>query len=250
MRPSRSAEQRARLRLRVLRPLVALIALALIAASTAIALASTSVRSNPSPTPGPPPQGRHQLRRVADASDRRLAGLECLPAVRSGRLVRYRHQRGAQDPRQQCERGRLFRHRVASTTWSETATTAANAPAMSGAAVKSGPVTAGATVSVNVTSLVTGHGLVSLGLTANDGTAISLASRESAYPPTLVVTSSLTSAATPSRRKPTATPSPSRPRQSRRRLNADFGRPADLRQSRPSHVLLSRGSPRPGTSRA
>jgi hypothetical protein len=99
---------------------------------------------------------------------------------------------------------------VASTSWSETATTAANAPAMGAAAVKSGPVTAGATVGIDVSSLVTGHGLVSLGLTANSATAISLASRESAFPPILVVTVS-TAAPTPTLTatpRPTATPTP------------------------------------------
>jgi hypothetical protein len=85
-------------------------------------------------------------------------------------------------------RGGLSVHRVASTTWNEGATTAANAPAMGTVAVASGPLTAGKTVSIDVTRLVTGNGLLSLGLTDNDATAISLASRESGHSPVLVVT--------------------------------------------------------------
>lgn len=79
-------------------------------------------------------------------------------------------------------------HAVSSTTWSETKTSASNAPAIGTASVASGPVAAGATVSVNVTSLVTGSGLVSLAVTDNNATAISLGSRESAHPPLLAVT--------------------------------------------------------------
>ena len=100
-------------------------------------------------------------------------------------------------------------HPVTSTTWSETSTTAANAPAMGAAAVKSAPFAAGATASIDVTSFITGHGLVSLGLTDNDGTQISLASRESAYPPVLVVTTGATATPTPTAQptpKPTPTP--------------------------------------------
>ena len=85
-------------------------------------------------------------------------------------------------------RGGLSVHRVASTTWNEGATTAANAPAMGATAVASGPLTAGKTVSIDVTRLVTGNGLLTLGLTDNDATAISLASRESGHSPVLVVT--------------------------------------------------------------
>jgi hypothetical protein len=102
-------------------------------------------------------------------------------------------------------------HRVSSTTWSESATTAANAPALVATAVKSGAITAGSTVSVNVTSLVAAGSLVSLGLTANDGTAISLASRESAFPPVLVVTVAAAPTATPTAAPtaaPTASPTP------------------------------------------
>jgi hypothetical protein len=101
-----------------------------------------------------------------------------------------------------ADRAGLSVHLVASTTWSETATQAANAPAVGAAAVSSGPLTAGATVSMDVSSLVGGHGLVSLALTDNGATAVSLGSRESSHPPVLVVT---VSTATPA---PTSTPTP------------------------------------------
>ncbi len=88
----------------------------------------------------------------------------------------------------------LSAHAVANTTWSETGTTYANAPAMGSAAVSSGAVAASATIGLDVTSFVSGHhGLLSLGLTDNDATAISLASRESSYPPSLVLTVALAS---------------------------------------------------------
>ena len=96
-------------------------------------------------------------------------------------------------------------HKAASTTWGETTTTAANAPAMGSASVSSGPVAAGKTASIDVTSLVSGHALVSLGLTDNDTTAISLGSRESAHPPVLLLTLAPVATPTP---KPTATPVP------------------------------------------
>ncbi len=107
-------------------------------------------------------------------------------------------------------------HSVASTTWVEKTTTAANAPAIGSKAISSGSLSAGKTVGIDVTSLVSGHGLVSLALTDNNGTAINLASRESRQSPVLVVTTTAatpvpsalptsTAAATPA---PTATPTP------------------------------------------
>ncbi len=88
-------------------------------------------------------------------------------------------------------------HSVASTTWSESGLTYVGAPALGSAAIASGPVVAGATVSIQVGSLVTGPGLLSLGLTDNSSTSISLASRESANPPVLVVTATLSASASP-----------------------------------------------------
>ena len=100
-------------------------------------------------------------------------------------------------------------HGVSSTTWSESKTNASNAPAFGAASVASGAVAADATVSVNVTSLVTGSGLVSLAVTDNNATAISFGSRESAHPPLLVVTFGSVATSPPtSTAPPAATPTP------------------------------------------
>lgn len=101
-------------------------------------------------------------------------------------------------------------HAVAGTSWLETTTTAANAPAIGAAAVSSGPLTPGVSTNIDVTSLTSGHGLVSLALTDNDATAISLASRESSHAPVLflsVISSSPSPAASPTP-LPTASPQP------------------------------------------
>jgi hypothetical protein len=67
---------------------------------------------------------------------------------------------------------------VASTTWGETTTTHANAPASSDPAITTGAITAGQVVSIDVTPLVTGNGAVSLALTTPGSTALALSSRE------------------------------------------------------------------------
>jgi hypothetical protein len=87
-----------------------------------------------------------------------------------------------------ASRAGLSVHPVTSTTWGETATTAAKAPAIGSSRVVSGAITAGKTIGLDVTSFVAGHRVVSLALSANDATAINLASRESAHPPVLVLT--------------------------------------------------------------
>ena len=93
-------------------------------------------------------------------------------------------------------------HSVANTNWMEATITAANAPAVTGAAVTSGRLVAGQTAHIDVTSLVRSGAPVSLAITDNDSTAVTLSSRESGFPPGLVVT--LASATgTPG---PTATP--------------------------------------------
>ena len=97
-------------------------------------------------------------------------------------------------------------HAVSSTTWSETKTAASNAPAVGAASVASGSFAAGATISLNVTSLVAGTGLVSLAVTGNNATAISLGSRESAHPPLLVVTFGSVASPPAPTTTPTATP--------------------------------------------
>jgi hypothetical protein len=80
-------------------------------------------------------------------------------------------------------------HRVASTTWGETTTTYGNAPAIRAAAVAtSGALRGGAYVSVDVTSLVSRSGLVSLALRRRSPAPIRFASRESRWGrPRLVV---------------------------------------------------------------
>lgn len=80
---------------------------------------------------------------------------------------------------------------VADNTWAESAINYANAPAFAGSKTGSSGVikTAGQFYSVDVTSLVTGNGLVSFGLLTTSGTAINLSSRESgANAPQLVIT--------------------------------------------------------------
>jgi hypothetical protein len=78
---------------------------------------------------------------------------------------------------------------VADNTWSESAIIYSNAPAFGAKAGSSGAAAAGAWTSVNVTSLITGNGTYSLGLSTTSGTALSLASRESgANSPQLIVT--------------------------------------------------------------
>jgi glycoprotein endo-alpha-1,2-mannosidase len=76
---------------------------------------------------------------------------------------------------------------VASTSWSETGITYANAPAIGTRRGSSGAVAAGTWTSVDVTNAVRGSGLVSFALTTASTTAVSLASREAANKPQLVI---------------------------------------------------------------
>lgn len=68
--------------------------------------------------------------------------------------------------------------RVTNNSWLETALTYNNAPGLGTAVGASGPIAGGAWTSADVTSLVTGNGLVSLALITTNDTAFSLASRE------------------------------------------------------------------------
>ncbi len=130
--------------------------------------------------------------------------------VTSAKLELYANSSGAAG---------LSVHPVASTTWSESTTTWATAPAMGSTAISSGPIKAGTTVSVPVTSLVSAGRLVSLGLTDNDATSVSLASRESTHPPVLALTLSTgASATTTPTLDPTTAPT----------LAADLGQPTAL----------------------
>ena len=80
-------------------------------------------------------------------------------------------------------------HSVADTSWGETAITFVNAPPFATLSTgSSGPVSAGTWTTVDVTSLITGNGLVSLALITPNTTALSLASRESgANAPQLII---------------------------------------------------------------
>jgi len=80
---------------------------------------------------------------------------------------------------------------VADNTWNELTITYNNAPPVGGSAGSSGALSAGVWTMVDVTSLVTGNGQVSLALTTTNNTAISFASRESgANAPQLIVETS------------------------------------------------------------
>jgi hypothetical protein len=105
---------------------------------------------------------------------------------------------------------------VARTTgagWTEIGLTSANAPGIGAVVGISGPLAAGTTATIDVTSAVQTGTLVDFAIVARDGTAISLASRESAHPPTLLLT--LTGGPTPPPAtaipSQTATPAPTAP---------------------------------------
>jgi len=118
-------------------------------------------------------------------------------------------------------------HSVSDTSWGETTITFSNAPAMGGSVGGSGSFNSNAWTSVDVTSLVSGNGLVSFALTSSSATAVSYASRESgANAPQLVVTFSgsgptatntptssgvFTATPTPTLTGPTPTPTPPSP---------------------------------------
>jgi parallel beta-helix repeat protein len=77
-------------------------------------------------------------------------------------------------------------HGVSNTTWGETTINYTNAPAY-GAMVDNSSVQAGQWYNFDVSSLVTGNGLVSFAVTTLSGTAITLSSREGANPPELII---------------------------------------------------------------
>jgi acid phosphatase type 7 len=80
-------------------------------------------------------------------------------------------------------------YQVGNNAWGETTITDANAPPFGGARlVSSGKISAGSWTTVVITSVVAGNGTYSFGLSTTNSTAVSLASRESANPPQLVIT--------------------------------------------------------------
>jgi hypothetical protein len=110
---------------------------------------------------------------------------------------------------------------VTNNTWSETTLTYNTAPAFGNVASVSGPIKSGTWVTMSVTSLVSGNGLVSFALTTTDTNTLNLSSREAglakapqlvietvgANPPTITPTPSATRTATPTRTMtPTKTP--------------------------------------------
>ena len=81
-------------------------------------------------------------------------------------------------------------HKVTDLVWGETTTSYGNAPAFDAvAAASSGAFAAGGYVEVDISSLVAGNGTYSFAVTGPGTTAVSLASRESANKPQLVVNS-------------------------------------------------------------
>jgi len=77
---------------------------------------------------------------------------------------------------------------VADNTWVETTIVDSNAPPFGGSLGSSGSVSTGVWTNVNVTSLVSGNGQFSFGLSTTNSTALALSSREGANPPQLVIT--------------------------------------------------------------
>jgi hypothetical protein len=97
----------------------------------------------------------------------------------------------------------LFVNQVSNTTWGETTTTYSNAPALGSQVAASGAFPANAYVSMDVTSLVSGNGLVSFAVRRSNTAAIAFSAREAASnKPQLVVESSDTSAPTVSMTAP------------------------------------------------
>jgi hypothetical protein len=78
-------------------------------------------------------------------------------------------------------------HEVADNSWAEGSITFNNAPAIGTVVNGSGATTADSYVDVDVTSYITGNGLISLALTTTDTALIAAQSREGANPPELIV---------------------------------------------------------------
>lgn len=77
---------------------------------------------------------------------------------------------------------------VASSSWGETTITANNAPPVGAVVASTGPITAGSTYQLNVSSAVptAQGGLLTLALTTTSSTSVSFGSREGTSPPQLV----------------------------------------------------------------
>jgi len=78
---------------------------------------------------------------------------------------------------------------VADNSWSESAITWNNAPAIGSASVgSSGGFSGNTLTSADVSSLINGNGLLSMAMLDTNSTAVSFSSREGSVPPQLVVT--------------------------------------------------------------
>ena len=93
-------------------------------------------------------------------------------------------------------------------SWTEAGVTFSNAPGIGAVVGTSGHVTAAGTTSVDVTSAVQPGRVVDFALIARSATAISLASRESAHPPMLILTMGSGSPTQTPTGTATATPTP------------------------------------------
>jgi hypothetical protein len=96
---------------------------------------------------------------------------------------------------------------VTTNAWGETTLTYGNMPGVLPVTESSGPFTTGTWVEWSITSLVSGNDPISFALTSTSVTATSLASRESANPPQLIVMVGSAASPGPSP-SPTASPSP------------------------------------------
>lgn len=99
-------------------------------------------------------------------------------------------------------------HEVADNSWVEGSITYNNAPAIGALITNSGATTAGSYIDIDVTSYVTGSGLLSMALTTTDASQIIAQSREGVNPPELVVEMTVGGGPTPT---PTATAVPPTP---------------------------------------
>ena len=102
---------------------------------------------------------------------------------------------------------------VADNTWSESTINYNNAPSVGGSLGSSGNITGGTWATVDITPYITGNGTYNLALTGISSTEISLASRESANKPQLIVEAEFAPTVTPSETSvptdtPTETPTP------------------------------------------
>jgi len=77
-------------------------------------------------------------------------------------------------------------HAVSDTTWGETTTTYNNAPAVGAVLDTAGPFSSGTWITVDVSSAVTGDGLVSFALTTPGNSSIRVTSREGTNKPQLI----------------------------------------------------------------